>query len=203
VETQGSAVGTAPGFDPAAEVFVAQFARPEALQPVNFRALSPFYRSLLVIDGTVTKFIEAFTMEPVVVERLSQEELVLPADHEWLEAPAGTKVIAREVLLRGTLRGVVFAHAASLLVADRLPAQVQEELATHPGGLGRIMNDAGLETRRDILWYGRERNAVPPEGLGGRGEFIARTYRVVHDGRPFMLINEKFPVGVDPAPSLD
>ena len=41
------------------------------------------------------------------------------------------------------------------------------------------------------------------KGLGGRGEFIARTYRVVHDGRPFMLINEKFPVGVDPAPSLD
>ncbi len=96
---QSSAVGTTAGFDPAAEVFVAQFARPETLQPVNFRALSPFYRSLLVIDGTVTKFIEAFTMEPVVVERLSQEELVLPADHEWLEAPAGTRVIAREVLL--------------------------------------------------------------------------------------------------------
>ncbi|HEX2368786.1 MAG TPA: chorismate pyruvate-lyase family protein [Acidimicrobiia bacterium] len=203
MEHQSSAVGTAAGFDPAAEVFVAQFARPETLQPVNFRALSPFYRSLLVIDGTVTKFIEAFTMEPVVVERLSQEEFVLPADHEWLEAPAGTRVIAREVLLRGTLRGVVFAHAASLLVTERLPSSVQDELATHPGGLGRIMNDAGLETRRDILWYGRERNAVPPEGLGGRGEFIARTYRVVHDGRPFMLINEKFPVGVDPAPSLD
>ncbi len=203
MEQDRSALGTAPGFDPAGEVFVAQFARPETLQPVNFRALSPFYRSLLVIDGTVTKFIEAFTMEPVVVERLSQEELILPADHDWLEAPAGTKVIAREVLLRGTLRGVIFAHASSLLVAERLPTRVQEELATHPGGLGRIMNDAGLETRRDILWYGRERNAVPPEGLAGLGEFIARTYRVVHEGRPFMLINEKFPVGVDPAPSFD
>ena len=91
METQGSAVGTAPGFDPAAEVFVAQFARPETLQPVNFRALSPFYRSLLVIDGTVTKFIEAFTMEPVVVERLSHRGVGLPADHEWLEAPPGPR----------------------------------------------------------------------------------------------------------------
>ena len=56
-----------------------------------------------------------------MVERLSQKELILPADHDWLEAPAGARVIAREVLLRGTLRGVIFAHASSLLVAERLP----------------------------------------------------------------------------------
>ena len=45
-----------PVFDPGSDLFVAQFDRPADLQPVNMRALSPFHRALLVIDGTVTNF---------------------------------------------------------------------------------------------------------------------------------------------------
>ena len=40
-------------------------------------------------------------------------------------------------------------------------------------------------------------------GCRSGGDLIVRTYRIVQDGSPFMLINEKFPTaGVDP-PALD
>jgi hypothetical protein len=55
------------GFNPLKDLFAAQSSKPETLREVNLRALSPFQRALLVIDGTVTKFIEAYTMEPVEI----------------------------------------------------------------------------------------------------------------------------------------
>ena len=42
--------------DPLEELFIAQFARPAELRPVNLRAISPNQRALLSIDGTVTTF---------------------------------------------------------------------------------------------------------------------------------------------------
>ncbi len=44
-------------FSPLNELLTAQAAKPAGLSAVNLRVLSPFQRSLLVIDGTVTKFI--------------------------------------------------------------------------------------------------------------------------------------------------
>ena len=38
-------------FDPLSDLFVAQFAKPAQLGGVNLRALTPFHRALLVIDG--------------------------------------------------------------------------------------------------------------------------------------------------------
>ena len=88
-------------FDPVQELLTAQTDRPPGLTPINLRTLSPFQRALLVIDGTVTRFIEAYTMERVQVVRLSQQEQALAAGHRWLEAPRDTVVAGRQVLLRG------------------------------------------------------------------------------------------------------
>ena len=60
-------------FDPLRDLAVAQFALPDELTPINMRTLSPFQRALLVIDGTVTKFIEAYKNEPIDVVRLAHE----------------------------------------------------------------------------------------------------------------------------------
>ena len=192
-------------FDPLEDLFVAQFAKPDHLHPVNLRVLSPFQRALLTIDGTVTKFIEAFAMEPVDVRLLSHEARQLLVDHEWLEAPAGSSVVAREVVLTGRYRGDVYSYAPSLLVTDRLPEAVQAELVTNPGGLGKILIAARVESRREILWYGRERLEETPPGVAGLrpGEFISRTYRIISGGQPIMLINEKFPTDADPWPDHD
>ncbi len=187
--------GRANGFDPLGDLLVAQERRPQHLTTVNLRTLSPFQRALLVIDGTVTKFIEAYTMEPVQVALLGENTRELEADHPWLEVPRGTRVIAREVLLLGKQSRVFHAYAASLLVVDRLPARVREDLKVNPGGIGRVLLDHQLETRREVLWYGRERMDVLPAEVEplSDGRFLSRTYRVI-SGKPMMMINEKFPL---------
>ena len=186
--------------DPLEELFTAQFARPDELRSVNLRAIGPYHRALMSIDGTVTKFIEAFRMEPVEVTVVSQEHRALAENHDWLDAPAGTPVIAREVVLRGALSNRFYAFAPSLLVVDRLPESVKGQLDDHPQGIGRIISEANLETRREILWYGRERLDPPPPGTSHE-MYLTRTYRIMADSKPLMLINEKFPTGDDALPS--
>jgi chorismate-pyruvate lyase len=192
------------GFDPLRDLTTAQRDRPGHLSQINLRTLSPYHRALLVTDGTVTKFIEAYTMEPVDVRRVSQEARTLLADDPWLQAPAGTGVLHREVLLQGRYSGTVYAHALSVMIESRLPAAVRQRLDMDGDGLGRILNDSRLETRREILWFGRDRRGlVESEAVGQLGEVITRTYRILHAGKPIVLITERFPTAADRSPTHD
>jgi hypothetical protein len=60
------------GFHPFRGIFVAQDQRPGHLEDVDLTRLSPFERALLVIDGTVTRFLEAHTLEPIDVQDCGQ-----------------------------------------------------------------------------------------------------------------------------------
>ena len=186
-----------PPFDPLADLLAEQEARPADLAPVDPATLTPYQRALLVTDGTVTKFLEAYHLEPVVVELLGQETQSLAKPSVWLDAPAKSEVIARQVILRGQASGRLYAYAASRLVHDRLPAFVRAQLALDPHGIGHILLESRLETFREVLWSGQERLARPPAPLAhlaGR-TFTSRTYRIFAGGQPLMLINETFPPG--------
>jgi chorismate-pyruvate lyase len=192
-------------FDPLRELLVDPNIRPERVSPVNLRALSPFQRALLVIDGTVTKFIEAYQMEPVDVTKLSQRQSVLPSQDTRLEAEAGESVIVREVLLTGKYSRTVYAYAISLLVPSRLPEELTGELHLDGTSLGRILLGHRLETRREVLWFGREQLVDLPEAVRQRtgDEFVSRTYRIIAGGHPIILISEKFPLEKEGFPSHD
>lgn len=194
-----------PVFDPLSDLFVAQFARPPGLRGVNFRVLSPFQRALLVIDGTVTKFIEASMLEPVVVSLVSQDRRRLAQADEWLEVEAGGSVVARQVVLEGGHTGTLYALAASMVAEERLPEGAKRRLRDHPGGLGRVLVEERMETHREILWYGRERvepDELPAQARGRTdGNFITRAYRIIYQGRPLMVINEKFPSSPEAGPA--
>lgn len=193
------------GFDPLIDLTTAQPKRPAGLSPVNLRTLSPFHRALLVTDGTVTKFIEAYTMEPVDVRRVSQAVRPLTSDDPWLEASAGTSVVRREVVIEGRYTGTAYAHAISLMVESRLPSSIRRRLDVEGDGLGRILSDSQLETRREVLWFGRERDssAQESEAMRTSGEVISRTYRIVHGGKPIILICERFPITQGGAPARE
>jgi|GEM_PF-428616 len=182
-------------FDPFADLFSTQQARPAQLGQVDLRTLTPFQRALLVIDGTVTKFLEAYTLEPVEVVLLKQDIQPLAADHKWLELPKDTEIVARQVLLRGRYTSTVYVYAVSLLVPERLPSEMLGHLKVEPSGLGRVLLNSQIENRREILWYGHESlDNLPSEISHYTGnDFISRTYRIVAGGKPTMLINEKFP----------
>lgn len=182
-------------FDPLADLLTEQEARPARLVPVDPAELTPYERALLIIDGTVTKFIEAYRMEPVEVELLAQDNLVLDRPSRWLEAVAGSEVISRQVILRGRDSGSLYAYASSRLVRDRLPEFVRRRLAHDPHGIGHILLESRLETFREVLWSGRERLERPPEPLAHLAgqDLISRTYRIFAGGLPLMLISETFP----------
>lgn len=187
-------------FDPAAGLFVAQARRPAGLEPVDPAALSPQQRALLVIDGTVTTFLEAWALEPIVVSRLWQRSATLRAAEYWLDARAGDPVIERAVLLAGRRTGRFFAFAESLICPDRLPAALADTLATGDASLGQLLLTPGFDSRREGLWYGRERLQVLPQAVAAvtAGDFLTRSYRVTAAGRPLMIISERFPFTPEP-----
>lgn len=182
-------------YDPFSDLMLVQEERPLQLNRINLRTITPYQRALLAIDGTVTKFIEAYMLEPIEVMLLKQQAQPLYQDHPWLEASAQTEVVARQVLLRGRYSGRIYVYAVSLLMPERLPQDMLQGLRVEPAGIGRVLLNSQIENRREILWYGHEViEDLPPvvQSCTGR-EFISRTYRIIANGQPTMLINEKFP----------
>jgi len=187
-------------FDPAARLFLAQEERPEGLEAVHPEELSPLQRSLLVIDGTVTTFLSAWALEPVLVQPMSQRTAPLPRSADpaataWLEAPAGTPVLERAVLLVGGHSQRLFAFAESVICTERLPAALRDGLLSGGLSLGQLLLLPGFESRREGLWYGRERPASLPAPVAAltAPDFLTRTYRVSAGSQPLMLITERFP----------
>ena len=179
-------------------LFIEQSAKPDGLQEISLDQLTPFQRALLVTDGTVTQLIEAYILTPLEVIQLSQQTQVLPANHQWLATHQGSTVVARKVIIQGMepKSPVFYTYAESLIVHNRLPKVIQKGLEVGSEGLGKLLRRSGLETRRDLLWYGLEYTSNLPDILkhmAGK-PFLSRTYRVIAKGEPIMLINERFPL---------
>jgi chorismate-pyruvate lyase len=161
----------------------------------DIEAVPPFLRVLLVTDGTVTKSLEAFFWETVVVDNLGQSPVTMTTDNDWVGIKKGDVALQREVRLRGTDSNTVYAYAKSLLRLDFLPEQVRNDLLEGRIGIGELLRERGLETYREILDMGREidENLSPVFETKRCGELLYRTYRVMMKGEPTILITEKFP----------
>jgi len=181
-------------------IFIAQAAKPATSREINIAQLTPFQRALIVTDGTVTRLIEAYTLAPVEVVLLHQEKQTLCTEQVWLELPAGTHVIARQVALQtpsiGNETPKIQAYATSLIVPQHLPKGILDGIESDPAGLGGILQNSGLETRRELLWCCCETARDLPEAIAHlEGEpLLGRTYRVFANKKPIMLITEKFPL---------
>lgn len=181
-------------------LFVAQDQKPATLKEINFARLTPFQRGLIVTDGTVTRFIEAYTFAPVAVVLLDQKRQTLPKANTYLQLPAGEEVISRQVTLQTQRESestpIIHTYADSLIARKRLPKPVLEGLESDKQGLGRLLQHSGLETRRELLWCGIEiLKDLPPTIARLEGKtFISRAYLVLANQEPLMLINEKFPL---------
>jgi chorismate-pyruvate lyase len=164
---------------------------------VPMAALPPFLRTLLVTDGTVTKSLEAFYWEPIDVETVSQAVVQAEADIEWLDLGSGDVIIARRVNLRGRTSSIVYTSANSLIRPDLIPDTLRAGLMAGALGIGELIRDCGLETFRELLEMGVS-GSTPPGGDVelAAGPHIHRTYRIVIDGRPAILVTEYFPLAV-------
>jgi len=186
----------AAAFDPTARVFVAMGSRPTGLADVDPAALSPLLRALLTIDGTVTQFLESYQAEPVQVELIDQQACTTAgAWAAWLACDAEEAALSRRSILVGVESNRLYAFAESIIVTSRLAPGMREGLEAEPGGLGKIILDSGLETRREALWFGSEPAAdLPPQvQVHGPTAFLTRSYRIFAGGYPMMQVTERFP----------
>lgn len=184
-------------FDPFENIFVAQHRRPANLEDIDPYSLTPVERTLLVIDGTVTRFLETYFAEPIRIENIGETREQLKKEHEFLALPKGEEVVSRRVLLRGARSARTYASAASLVVPSRVKAAVRKEVGDMSQGLGRLLLEGKTEQYRELLWYGKE----PPSELPGELRSLAteysitRTYRIMVNREPTMMITEWFELG--------
>ncbi|MEH1015675.1 chorismate pyruvate-lyase family protein [Micromonospora sp. CPCC 206060] len=195
-KTSGLAVdGPAAGGDVQAlftRHFVAQSRRPAPLTDVAVDSLHPEQRCLLATDGMVSTVLEAYHLEPIVVRPVSQGEVpVHGAEADWLGISQAATVVRRRVEIRGLVSGVTYVAAESLLVPSRLPDGFGDDIDRFPSGLGAALFARGIESRRELLWFGA--GPLPgwyPDQDGGG--VLQRTYRVINGGQPISLITESF-----------
>lgn len=154
---------------------------------VRLAELPPFLRALLVTDGTVTKILEAYFWEPVGVDTLEQHFEVVEAPVPWIALKAGDSCLVRDARLRGMCSGRAFAEAFSAIRTELIPEDFRRRLIDREIGIGALIRDSGLESYREVLDVGLK---VEPAGATS----VFRTYRIVIDRHPVILITEHFPL---------
>ncbi|PQJ97189.1 chorismate--pyruvate lyase family protein [Chromatium okenii] len=152
-------------------------------------ALPPFLRALLVTDGTVTKILEAYFWEPVMVDTLEQRFERATAALPWIAIMPGDYCLIRDARLRGVDSGRNFAEAFSLIRCELIPANFRQRLIDREIGIGVLIRDSGLESYREVLDVGVDRTA---DGAAA----VFRTYRIFIERQPVILITEYFPLAL-------
>jgi len=160
--------------------------------------LPPFLRTLLVMDGTVTKALEAWFWEPVKVVPLHIESTIISKAVKGLESRTGDKVIQREVILQGVNSDGVFACARSTVLLKRLPKEIGEALESGKIGIGGLFREQGLETYREIIEFDYFPVSQSDDVLLAhlKGEIISRSYQIWVNQNPAIIVTEFFPISL-------
>ena len=170
--------------------------------------ISPFLRTLLVADGTVTKTLEAYFWEPLEVKAIRQGLVIIDQNVAWLKISAGEEIMTREVKLKGVDTDNIYAGAYSMINLDAVPEDFRGNLIAGRIGIGVLIRDSGLESYREIVDFGAEKDAADYycsavnsssfELADGADDvesidIVYRTYRIYLSGKPAILITERFP----------
>lgn len=166
---------------------------------LDLKKLPAFLRTLLVMDGTVTKSLSAWFWEPVIVQ-VSQNKLeTLTEEIEGLEIKQGDKILRREVTLYGTHSKQTFATARSIVSIQHLPDKLGKLLEKEKMGIGELLQEQGIETYRNIFNINSytesdKNNDVILTKL--TGDTVSRSYQIHVNGLPAIIVTEFFPVNV-------
>lgn len=158
------------------------------------QALPAFLRALLVTDGTVTKILEAYFWEPVEVQTLQQEVVTAERPIPWIQVETEDEVLIRRARLSGADSGRVYASAFSVIRTQLIPETFRQRLIDREIGIGVLIRDSGMESYREVLEVGIEPAEESAKDTATESsDLIFRTYRIIIDGRPVILITESFP----------
>ena len=142
-------------------------------------------------DGSVTHLLELMTKKHVSVE--TEQQHITRADDEiagLLDIPVGEQVNERTVLLRAG--GVAYVYARSLAPIRQMPEGMEEDLMRADIPIGRIMQAHNIESRREIVEIGVLN--LKSSAFGKDCTVLSRIYRIIHDKKTLIWINEMFPL---------
>lgn len=157
--------------------------------------LTRFQRMLVGTDGTVTHILEAYADEPVEVVKLLQVFDTSNEGDGHLALLPDDKVLRRRVVLRGRRSRRNLLYAEAVVVAERVDPAFLDGVVGTGKPIGLLLAEHRTETFREILEVGRQ-PAGPAGahfGLDATEELIFRTYRIVANRHPIILITERFP----------
>lgn len=158
-------------------------------------ALSTFQRILLTTDGTVTDILESYLFEQIRVIKLSEKLVSLDREVPSVDLKEGTEVIIRKVLLQGKISRKNVIYAESIIVPENMEERFSKALLETKVPIGKIWFEQKVETFKEILDSKKELvgDLADYFGIEPSDEMFSRTYRVVTNGKPVMIITEKFP----------
>ena len=152
-------------------------------------------RLMLFTDGRITDIVQAYSGETVEAIKLSQELISLEQPLPALKLIGKEKVVNRSIVLQGKVSKTNYLYADSVLVLNRLDRRIRDDLVFSSKPIGKLLREYKVETFREILECGIEpaRSLAPYFQIEETADIIFRTYRVLIDRSPVMLITEKFP----------
>ena len=162
---------------------------------INPYSLSTFQRTLLTTNGTVTDILEAYLFEQIRLVKLSENLVDINHDIPKFKVKKGNKVIEREVLLQGKISRRNFIYANSVILVDNLDERFKNELLNTKTPIGKLWFEHKVETFKEIMDSGKE----PAQEISNyfciepEENMLFRTYCVYSQGKPTMIITEKFP----------
>jgi chorismate-pyruvate lyase len=178
----------------AARHFTAQDALPADVEGIDLGQLNSFLRGLLLLDGTVSRALEAETLHPVEVEPVEQVDCEPPAEvARHMQLAGGEDCLRRRVVMRiGSPTPSVWAE--SFVVPQRLPEKFLAALTGNSQGIGGSLQQLRLESARELLWFGRAESPPWPAPAGTPAATVRRAYLIITRGMPALLITEDFAV---------
>ena len=159
-------------------------------------SLPALLRTLLVTDGTVTKSLEAYFWEPVQVDVEKLDVIAAQEPIAWLEVLEKEQVLTRSVVLRGEHSNKHYASAFSLIRLSALSDSVKQALVSGEIGIGVLIRDSGLESYREIVDIKAHQlnfKLYQGDGPSNAVDVVSRTYRIIVNHEPVILISETFP----------
>jgi chorismate-pyruvate lyase len=158
--------------------------------------LSDIERILVVSDGTFTYQLETFVREPIGVEILSNQLAQLSSSNaHLLQLRERSLACDRRTLLRGKHTGTAYSYATSVINDVDLDPDFRAELRVTQSGIGHLMAKYRMATFRELLTYHIDTTPdyAPYLPYFRDGPFLSRTYRVIFQEKPIMVITENMP----------
>jgi long-chain acyl-CoA synthetase len=164
--------------------------------PFDLATLPPFLRVLLVTDGTVTKNIEAYFLEPIEVEVLAHAYTTSDRDYHDINVVPGDPILRRCVILRGKFTRSAYAFAESIMACNHVPADMKRKLIEDRKGIGELLRETQKETYRELS---RVKQTDAGEwaihlGVDKTASVVTRDYKIHLDGCAVIHIEEVFPI---------